>query len=150
MSSASLKCDVSTFFDQLRTAPSRLLLLDYDGTLAPFSADRKRALPYPAVAELLESIRCTCRTRVVLITGRSAEEIPPLLGLGCHPEIWGVHGLERLFPDDRHEAACLGENTLQALAEAGGVLDRAGLSELCEFKTGAVAIHLARPQLAAR
>jgi trehalose 6-phosphate phosphatase len=141
MSTASLKCDVSPFFDQLRTATERLLLLDYDGTIAPFSTDRKRALPYPSVAELLESIRCTCRTRVVLISGRSADEIPSLLGLACHPEIWGVHGLERLFPDDRHQVVYLSENTLHALAEARGILDRAGLTELCEFKAGAVAVH---------
>ena len=141
MSTASLKYGVDAFFDQLRAARSRLLLLDYDGTLAPFAADRKRAFPYPLVPEVLESIHYTCRTRVVVITGRPAEEIPRLLGLPWHPEIWGVHGLERLSPDDRQETAYLSDMTLLALAEAGGILDRAGLTELCEFKTGAVAVH---------
>lgn len=141
MSAASLNFDVSTFWEQLRIASRRLLLLDYDGTLAPFAADRKRALPYPCVPQFLESIHYTCRTRVVLISGRRAEEIPPLLGLPFHPEIWGVHGLERLFPDHRQETVYLTDKTLQALREAGLILDRAGLTDLCEFKTGAVAVH---------
>ena len=37
----------SPFLERLRSATSRVLLLDYDGTLAPFSVDRSLALPYP-------------------------------------------------------------------------------------------------------
>jgi trehalose-6-phosphatase len=36
-----------SFLEQLRTASSCVLLLDYDGTLAPFNVDRSLALPYP-------------------------------------------------------------------------------------------------------
>ena len=35
------------FLERLRSASARVLLLDYDGTLAPFVVDRTVALPYP-------------------------------------------------------------------------------------------------------
>jgi trehalose-6-phosphatase len=35
---------------------SRLLMLDYDGTLAPFRKERDEALPYPGVDEALQTI----------------------------------------------------------------------------------------------
>lgn len=142
MCTAALATDPTIFFDQLRTAASRLLMLDYDGTIAPFTADRKRALPYASIPELLESISSTCRTRVVLISGRSAREIPALLGkISWRPEIWGMHGLERLYADDRFEMGFTPQDSLRAIVDAGALLDREGLGELCEFKTGAVAVH---------
>ncbi len=142
MCTAAIATEPIIFFDQLRAAASRLLMLDYDGTIAPFTPDRKRALPYASIPELLESISSTCRTRVVLISGRSAREVPPLLGkISWRPEIWGVHGLERLYADDRFELAFATEDSLRAIAEAGILLDREGLGELCDSKTGAIAIH---------
>lgn len=116
-------------------------MLDYDGTIAPFTRDRKRAVPYASIPELLDSISNTCRTRLVLISGRSATEIQPLLGLRLRPEIWGSHGLERLHPDDRSELAFISPEASRALAEAETILQQGGLGELSEIKTGAIAIH---------
>ena len=45
---------LSEFFDCLKKSQSRILLLDYDGTLAPFRVERDKALPYPGVAEALK------------------------------------------------------------------------------------------------
>ncbi|PYX18171.1 MAG: hypothetical protein DMG84_00935 [Acidobacteria bacterium] len=64
-----------SFLDRLRSASARVLLLDYDGTLAPFSADRNLAFPYPEVPDLLARIMAE-GTRVVLISGRPARELP--------------------------------------------------------------------------
>lgn len=133
--------DQALFFEQIRTAPARLLILDYDGTIAPFSTDRYLALPYPAVPKLLDRIVTQCKTRVVVISGRSARDLPALLGLEPHPEIWGVHGLERLHSDGRYEAAFIGERASRALQRASQSLEHAGLKELCEEKYGALAIH---------
>ena len=93
------------FFAQLADASRRVLLLDYDGTIAPFSVHRNRAFPYPTIPELLDCIMSTCRTRVAVITGRVTHEIPPLLGLRPHPEIWGTHGMERLHADGRYRVS---------------------------------------------
>jgi trehalose-6-phosphatase len=63
--------DVSgAFLERLSQAPTRALLLDYDGTLAPFTPDRTRAFPYREIPELISQIM-RHGTRVVLI-GRPA------------------------------------------------------------------------------
>lgn len=138
---ATTQSSTSLFFEQLQAAANRLLLLDYDGTISPFSVDRKCAVPYPSIPELLDSISSTCHTRLVLISGRAAREIPPLLGMKPRPEIWGAHGLERLYPDDRFELGFIPPDTSRAIAEAEGILQEGGLGELREIKTGAIAVH---------
>lgn len=138
---AASQSGIALFFENLQQAENRLLMLDYDGTIAPFTTDRRRALPYASIPELLDSISNTCRTRLVLISGRSAREIQPLLGLRLRPEIWGAHGLERLYPDDHSELAFISPEASRALAEAEAILEQGGLGELCEIKTGAIAVH---------
>lgn len=142
MSTATVRInDVEVFFQQLTDAKRRVLLIDYDGTIAPFQVDRKKAVPYPGVPELLDSVMRTCDTRVVLISGRSAREIPPLLGLRPHPEIWGSHGFERLLPDGRYEICYLSERSLAALSDAAARLEDGGLGALAERKVGSIAVH---------
>ncbi|MFB3815678.1 MAG: trehalose-phosphatase [Terriglobales bacterium] len=141
MSTAVAQSPCTRFFTQVATAKSRVLLVDYDGTVAPFTAERDQAFPYPHVPELLDVIRRICRTRVVIITGRAAREIPPLVGLQPHPEVWGVYGLERLHPDGRYEERFVSEEVAHALAEAVAWLEEEGLQQLCEIKRGAVAVH---------
>lgn len=78
-----------------------LLLLDYDGTLAPFQAQRDEAVPYPGVREALERLPVEGPGRFVLISGREVQELPRLLGVSRVPEIWGCHGGQRLFLSGR-------------------------------------------------
>ena len=135
------KLSVGHFMEELARSRQAALLLDYDGTLAPFQAERDRAFPYPAVTALLQAIMNTGRTRVVLVTGRRADEVVPLLGLFPHPEIWGVQGLQRLRPDGRHDMPEMEEPVLQALDEADQWLNRLQLGHLAEFKPGSLAVH---------
>ena len=48
--------DLDGFFHKLAGARARVLLLDYDGTLAPFRTERDRAVPYPGVRERVEAL----------------------------------------------------------------------------------------------
>src|ERR1700683_2707419 len=48
--------DTKDFIDELRKSAFSVLLLDYDGTLAPFSLDRDVAVPYPGVRAVLQNI----------------------------------------------------------------------------------------------
>lgn len=48
---------VEEFLRTVAVAPRSMLLLDYDGTLAPFSADRQQALPYAGLEHLLQLAR---------------------------------------------------------------------------------------------
>ena len=104
-----------SFFNTVAAAKARVLLLDYDGTVAPFSADRRRAFPYPDIPKLLRQIMTSCSTRLIVISGRAAHEIPALLGLNPAPEIWGTHGVERMHADGRYEEIEATNAALQAL-----------------------------------
>ena len=133
--------EVEQFMNAVAQSPLSTLLLDYDGTLSPFCLDRRQALPYAGMTELLQEIIVNGRTRVVIITGRNAHEVIPLLALHPTPEIWGCHGLERLRPDGTRETPRVEEPVLQALADADRWLRDQGLHNRAEFKTGAVALH---------
>ncbi len=93
------KFDFRPFFDDLSRAPDSALIVDYDGTLAAFQLERDRAFPYSGVSILLTEILNAGHTRVVVVTGRPAQEVVPLLGIEPHPEIWGSDGLQRLRTD---------------------------------------------------
>jgi trehalose 6-phosphate synthase/phosphatase len=53
-----------------RCAKRRLLLLDYDGTLVPFSNDPRSAIPGKAILKTLKLLSDDPRNEVVLISGR--------------------------------------------------------------------------------
>jgi trehalose 6-phosphate phosphatase len=129
------------FFAKLEERRSGALALDYDGTLAPFQKDRFAAVPYAGVRDLVARIMATGRTRVVLISGRQANEVQALLGLAPSPEIWGAHGLQRLRPDGSCETAAMKDSDLKLLNEAGAWLEHNGLSHLAEIKPGSIAVH---------
>ncbi|MGA2860024.1 MAG: trehalose-phosphatase [Candidatus Sulfotelmatobacter sp.] len=133
--------EVEQFMNAVAQSPVSALLLDYDGTLAPFCLNRQQALPYPGMTELLQEIIVNGRTRVVIVTGRNAHEVIPLLAIHPSPEIWGCHGLERLRPDGTRETPRVEEPVMHALADADRWLGHQGLHNRAEFKTGAVAIH---------
>jgi trehalose-phosphatase len=133
--------DCAWFFKRLEVARSRILLVDYDGTVAPFHADRHRAKPYPKIPEFLRCIMTTCGTRVIVVSGRAAREVPPLLGLSPAPEIWGTHGIERIDSEGRYAEVDVSESALDVLAEAESRLEQEGLGERIEVKLAGVAIH---------
>ena len=129
-----------SFLEQLRTAASCVLLLDYDGTLAPFNVDRSLALPYPEVPPLISRIM-ERGTRVILISGRPAREVILLSRIYPQPEVWGSHGLERLRADGSYQVAPLPREHHQALSRAARLLRMDGLNERLEIKPGGIAVH---------
>ena len=130
----------NSFFVRLSQSEQSALLLDYDGTLAPFRPERDFAQPYPRVPDLLQDI-ARGHTRIVLISGRPALEIPRLLGLRTPPEIWGSHGMERLLPDGDYRVVKLDSRLNKAFATATASLDREGLGGRIELKPGSIAVH---------
>lgn len=134
--------NLNKFFNQLRDAEHCALLLDYDGTLAPFHVSPGLARPYPGISPLLDAIMQNGRTRVILISGRWTRDLLPLTGLKRTPEIWGSHGWERLFPDGRYEAATPNETALRGLAEADTWIEEIiALGGRTEQKPSGLAIH---------
>jgi trehalose 6-phosphate phosphatase len=137
---------LEAFFSAFVDGARPLLLLDYDGTLAPFRVNRFDARPWAGVRELLGRIQRQGRTRMAVVTGRPAGEIAPLLGLervepGRALEVWGLHGAERLYPDGRRELEAAAPATRHKLGELRELLRRDSLGGLFEDKPNAVVMH---------
>jgi trehalose-phosphatase len=126
---------------QLKDAPASTLLLDYDGTLAPFQTDRRHAYPYPGVVPLLEGILKSGRSEVVIITGRPVVDLGPLLSPLRNIEIWGSHGLERRLADGTYHQFPIDSKTVALLAQAESWLIAAGVAQRTEIKPGGIAVH---------
>ncbi len=124
------------FLERLASAPDRVLLLDYDGTLAPFQIDRNLAVPYPEIRLLLARIRAE-GTRVILISGRAPYDLAVLSGIDPRPEIWGSHGFERLKPDGCYESEASSRQQRAGLAMAAKLLQSEGMESRTEVKRAA-------------
>jgi trehalose 6-phosphate phosphatase len=129
------------FLQAVTHASQAALLLDYDGTLAPFHARRDQAYPYPGVALLLQEIVRNGRTRVAVFSGRDARDVLPLLNIHPNPEVWGIHGLQRLRAGGGMEMLQLDERTLDGLSDADRWLGYMQLRYVAEFKAGSIAVH---------
>jgi trehalose-phosphatase len=129
------------FFCSLKGASSPLLLLDYDGTLAGFRINRFDARPWAGVRELLSAIQQDNRTRLILITGRPACEINPMLQLSERVEVWGLHGAERLSVDGRRELQDAPAEARATLEEMRQKLRENSFGGLFEDKPNAVVMH---------
>jgi trehalose-phosphatase len=136
-----LQRNIEELLESVARARQSVLLLDYDGTLAPFSIDRHRAVPYPGLRDLLQQIIDTGRTRLVIVTGRDAHEIDPFLRLRPAPEIWGSHGLQRLLPDGRCRMPEIPPAVAEVLDDARRWLEYQGLDHCAERKPGSIAVH---------
>lgn len=135
------RLQLDTFLRTVGHSSRSLLMLDYDGTLAPFQIERDRATPYAGVIRLLREIMDARRTRVVVISGRDANDIPGLLGLDPAPEIWGLHGFQRRGADESSHSPILDERSASGLNDAQRWLDYQGLQHAAELKNAGVAIH---------
>jgi len=121
-------------------APHRLLALDYDGTLAPFHVDPRKAVPLPGVPEILEAVRRLPATTLVVISGRPVKEVAALLG-GLAVTFVGSHGFERLNPDGRLILRQPSPTQRRGLEEAGAAAARLDLEQRLERKIASLALH---------
>src|SRR6516164_2746118 len=134
------------FFQSFSAGRTPLLSLDYDGTLAPFRVDRFKARPWTGVREAISRIQRQGRTRIVVVTGRHAKEIGPLLRgnppvLDSPVEVWGLHGAERLHPDGRRELEEAPPETQRKLDELREHLRHNNLGGQFEDKPNAAVMH---------
>ncbi len=133
---------LSHFFERLRAASQRILLLDYDGTMAPHCVHPEKALPYPGVREILDNLMQANHTRVIIISGRWTIDLVPLLGLRQTPEIWGSHGWEQLMPNGEYHIARITDGALKNLVDADDWTQEVEvLGARRELKPGGLAIH---------
>ncbi len=133
--------NLDQFFNTVANSQNPVLLLDYDGTLAPFTTERDKAFPYPGVTDLLKSIQSDTKTRLVIISGRAIEGLLPLLNLTPAPEIWGSHGLERRLPDGTFQSTPLQKKQKEGIQALKDWITKQNLQKYSESKPGGVAFH---------
>ncbi len=130
---------LTIFLEELPLASRRLLMLDYDGTLAPFHVDRDRAVPYPEIMPALKALAGQEDTRLVLVSGRKVSEIQALMPLARSLEVWGGHGWERQKPNQSLERHPLPEPVRNNLQQAADQMSDLGTA--LEIKPASVAVH---------
>lgn len=127
--------------DILAARRDGLLLLDYDGTLAPFVAKRDEAWPYPGVTDILSTLPATGSGRFIVVSGRPAADIVRLLHPATPLEIWGCHGAERLIPGQSPHVQALPSPEQAALAQALALAAGTAPPGTLEQKPVSVALH---------
>ncbi len=133
--------DLDDFFLTVSESAASALMLDYDGTLAPFRAERDSAFPYPGVAEVLARLSASPRIRTVIISGRPVRDVARLISIDLLPEIWGSHGLERQAGDGGYRVSALSPATRKGFQKAEQWIAKEGLDDVTERKPSGFAFH---------
>lgn len=125
----------------LTRAPRSLLICDYDGTLAPFKADKMTAFPYPGVAERLEKLSDTNGVELALVSGRPVAELIQVFPLAARLEIYGSHGREYRSASGEYRLSQASEEVRGRLDAAEAELRRLGHGDALERKAASLAVH---------
>jgi len=132
----------SELWERLHHSGRRLLLLDYDGTLAPFHVHRERAQVPTGTAKVLRALAASPRTTVAVISGRPIAEMQQLLGdpeLPVH--LIGEHGWEERDPGGEVRLHPLSEETQSGLEGAWKAIGARGFKPRVEKKRTALVLH---------
>ena len=131
---------IPEFWDQVVSASSVALLLDYDGTLAPFHVDRLQAYPSDGVVEALRTLTESSRTIVAIVSGRPVNE---LLTLMPDPgvTIIGTHGYEVRLPGEPVRTTAISDTQSEQLDRALADAHRLVGKARSERKVATVAAH---------
>ena len=128
------------FWNEIRSAPHRLLGLDYDGTLAPFRERRMEAIPLEGIPELIGNLSLLPETTLAVVSGRPIGEILHLLG-DFPIFIAGSHGFELRSPGGKLETFPPSLRQAEGLRQAREAAVRMGFPERLEIKIGSTALH---------
>lgn len=132
---------LTEFFDELRSRQRGLLLLDYDGTLAPFRDNRFEAVPAPGIRERINRIIADGKTTVVFVSGRPCSEVLTLAALDHPVAVWGCHGREYCTPEGEMQIVGVSPEEQAILRENRAKLLHLIPEEKLEIKTGCLAFH---------
>lgn len=130
-----------SLFAESHHARRGVLMLDYDGTLAPFRLDRMSARPYPSVTAALEELARATQTHVAIVTGRPLTELRELLDPPDGLDLWGAHGWERINPQGVHTVWPQPEYCTVALGQARSRIGPFVPAGALETKQGAIVVH---------
>ena len=125
---------------RVASAEHRLLLLDYDGTIAPIRIRHEEAPPHPRIGPLLDELTTSETTSVTIISGRPIADLERFLG--PRPlTLVGEHGWETRRPDGLVFREPLPVDGDAALERAVAAATAAGLGSHLERKRCSVVLH---------
>lgn len=131
---------IAEFLARLAESGSALLVLDYDGTIAPYHDHKDQALLVPGVEERLVAIHESRHTRIVINTGRATENLLFIAALPFHVEVWGCHGREHLSAEGLFQVHGLTRGHLHGL-EIGRQRLRGRIPARCiELRNGCLTV----------
>jgi trehalose-phosphatase len=138
-------------WERIAARPRRLLMLDYDGTLASFAVDRMAARPAPGTLARVAAIAAAGDTRVAIVSGRPVDELDVLLGELPHVDRVYEHGWdERLAGGDlvRHPVPAEVARSLEVALSAARAC---AWAQRIEHKRASIVLHTRGldPELAA-
>ncbi len=133
--------DVDGFLAQVGESAQPVLMLDFDGTLAPFQQDPSAVTMYPGAKSVLDAIQAQGATRLAIVSGRTIEDLQPLLDINPLPELWGCHGMERLTVEGVYLQAPIPEDTAGQIERIANWAKGPLCTARFEVKTSGVAFH---------
>lgn len=89
--------ELAAELDRIAAAPTLLVALDFDGTLAPLVDDPDDSRALPAARTALDALAALPRTIVALVSGRSLESLARAGEAAEDQPLVGSHGLEVRF-----------------------------------------------------
>ena len=121
-------------------ASPRLLMLDYDGTLAPFQDYPRQATPDPRARRLLYRMAASPGTTVAIISGRPVREIAALIG---PLPVWlvGEHGWESRSPQGDIAFQAVPEPMKVTLGQVARQAVQLGWGPWLERKNPSIVLH---------
>ena len=127
-------------WERAEAARHRLLLLDFDGTLAPFHVDRAQAALGERTHSLLASIAADPGTRVGIVSGRPLEELEARFH-DVPADLVGEHGWEERRLGHEPFRHPVGERTLELLRRCYDGMRRHAPAGRVERKRTGVVLH---------
>lgn len=136
-----LSMDTASFIRHYTQATRRLLLLDYDGVLAPIVSQPEQAAPTDELRRLLRQLSDDVRNTIVIISGRPHETLDEWLG-DLKLQFAAEHGLWRRTETLQWQIAS--DVDLAWMSEVEAIMIRSiqhTTGGMIEQKHGAVALH---------
>jgi trehalose-phosphatase len=128
------------FWERARRAASRLLAVDYDGTLAPLRDRPEDAVPLPGMIEVLGPLSRSRRTQVAVVSGRPLEQVATLVPIPGLTLI-GEHGWETRRPGGLLMREALPEEVSRALERLAAAVTGEAWAGAVERKRTALRLH---------
>ncbi len=128
------------FWDQVRHSRHRLLMLDYDGTLAPFRVQRSQARIPPPTLAVLRRLVSSGTTRIAIVSGRQVQELERLTG-GLPVRLIGEHGWEERSPGGAVLRRRLPPGVARCLEQASRAARASGWGPHLECKRSSLVLH---------